>query len=113
MDADPGSSSVPSRWTPLVVWLLTVTVLPIVLLGLVWLEWVVGLPFVDRGEGVLNQIIPPVVVLAFLICLVSVWRSSSTVVMKILATLGTVVVLFVSIMMALVVVFWGFVTTRT
>jgi hypothetical protein len=44
-----------------------------------------------------------------IVCLISIWRSSSTVVMKILATLATFPVLLVAIMMALLVIFWRYV----
>ena len=117
MDAEVGSktpgtsSGPPSRWTPVVTWLLSVTAVPVVLLGIVWAHRVVGLPFLDSGRGVLDQVVPPVTILAFVACLISIWRSSTTVVMKIVVTLATIPVLIAAIMMALVVIFWGFVTT--
>ena len=110
---EPDKSSAPSsRWTPVTVWLLTVTALPVVLIALFWAEQLVGLPFVDPGRAKLDQILPPVAGLAFVVCLVAIVGSSATVVNKILAILGTVVVLFVGIMMALVVLFWRLATMR-
>ena len=111
---EPGKASVPrSRWTPVTVWLLTVTAVPVVLVALFWTEQVVGLPFVDHEEPRLDRLVPPVAGLAFVICLISIWRSSSTVPVKILVTLATVPVLLVGIMMALLVLFWRLATMRT
>ena len=116
MDATEAGSKEPStlsgstsRWTPLVIWLLAVTTLPIVLVGLTWTHQLVGLPLADSGDGVLDQIVPLTAGLALIVCLISIWRSSSTVVMKILATLATFPVLLVAIMMALLVIFWRYV----